>query len=92
MPAEVCRTSPARSISRCEAICASAGVSFMVGMKLRERRIAGGSVWLRGADPNRRRADPASLRCSVAENYCALHKAARAIKSLSTARLSNKTA
>ncbi len=42
MPAEVCRTSPARSISRCEAICASAGVSFSVGTKLWERRIA---VW-----------------------------------------------
>ena len=51
MPAEVCRTRPARSISRCEAICASAGVSFMVGMKLRDRRIAGSvHVVARAAD------------------------------------------
>src|ERR1700722_511336 len=39
MPADVWRTRPARSISRCEAICASAGVSLMVGMKAWGRRI-----------------------------------------------------
>src|SRR5258708_6593763 len=33
MPAEVWRTRPARSIRRCETICASAGFSFMVGRK-----------------------------------------------------------
>src|SRR6185436_6818434 len=33
MPALVCRTRPARSISRCETICASEGFSFMVGRK-----------------------------------------------------------
>src|SRR6266550_3252641 len=33
MPALVWRTRPARSISRCETICASAGFSFRVGRK-----------------------------------------------------------
>src|SRR4051794_39712902 len=33
MPALVCRTRPARSISRCETISASAGFSFKVGRK-----------------------------------------------------------
>src|SRR4030095_8909913 len=33
MPALVCLTRPARSITRCETICASEGVSFMVGRK-----------------------------------------------------------
>src|ERR1700759_4056181 len=33
MPALVWRISPARSISRCETICASEGFSFMVGRK-----------------------------------------------------------
>src|SRR5258708_30249378 len=33
MPALVCRTSPARSIRRCETICASAGFSLSVGRK-----------------------------------------------------------
>src|SRR5215510_11690083 len=33
MPALVWRIMPARSISRCETICASAGFSFMVGRK-----------------------------------------------------------
>src|SRR3954463_16655040 len=33
MPALVCRTKPARSISRCETICASEGFSFRVGRK-----------------------------------------------------------
>src|SRR3954471_15146945 len=33
MPVLVCRTRPARSISRCETISASAGVSFSVGRK-----------------------------------------------------------
>src|SRR4028119_2127680 len=40
MPAEGWRTMPARSISRCEAICASAGVSLRVGRKARDRRNA----------------------------------------------------
>ena len=75
MPAEVCRTSPARSISRCEAICASAGVSFMVGMKLRERRIAGsvhvvaGRRTVTGGSADRQ---PATV-ASATENYCAPH-------------------
>src|SRR3990167_4524387 len=33
MPALVWRTRPARSIRRCDTICASAGFSFMVGRK-----------------------------------------------------------
>ena len=43
MPAEACWIMPARSISRCETICASAGVSLMVGRNSRERRMATGS-------------------------------------------------
>jgi hypothetical protein len=39
MPDAICRTSPARSINRCEAICASAGISFSVGIRDSERRI-----------------------------------------------------
>ena len=38
-PAEVWRTNPARSISRCETISASFGVSLSVGIKPRDRRI-----------------------------------------------------
>src|SRR5690242_3928124 len=40
MPALVCRIMPARSMRRWEAICASAGVSFSVGRKARDRRKA----------------------------------------------------
>jgi hypothetical protein len=40
MPAASCRIMPARSISRCEAISASFGVSFKIGKKKRDRRIS----------------------------------------------------
>src|SRR5579864_6649613 len=40
MPALDCRIMPARSISRCEAICASLGFSRISGRKYWERRIA----------------------------------------------------
>src|ERR1044072_5286304 len=39
MPAEAWRTIPARSMSWCEAICASAGTSFSVGRKNRVLRM-----------------------------------------------------
>src|ERR1700712_4865468 len=39
MPDAVWRISPARSISRCDTIWASAGFSFRVGRKLRDKRI-----------------------------------------------------
>src|SRR5664279_4687053 len=43
MPAASCRIMPARSISRCETISASFGVSREIGRKKRVRRIADGS-------------------------------------------------
>src|SRR5579864_8745995 len=43
MPAASCRIMPARSISLCETISASFGVSRKIGRKKRDRRIAGGS-------------------------------------------------
>ena len=66
MPAEVCRTSPARSISRCEAICASAGVSFSVGMKPWDRRIGFDPCGYGRRDPSLARQAPpdaAGQRC-----------------------------
>ena len=39
MPAASCRIMPARSISRCETISASFGVSRRIGRKKRDRRI-----------------------------------------------------
>src|ERR1700730_4434610 len=44
MPALVWRTSPARSIRRCDTICASAGFSFRVGRKYWLIRILAGSL------------------------------------------------
>src|SRR5208282_6275864 len=43
MPEADCRTMPARSISRCETICASLGFSFSSGRKYWDRRILPGT-------------------------------------------------
>ncbi len=40
MPADDWRIIPARSISRCETICASDGVSFNVGRNYWDKRMA----------------------------------------------------
>src|SRR5689334_10249845 len=49
MPALVCRIRPARSMRRCETICASEGFSFMVGRKYWLIRMAR-NVWNAGCD------------------------------------------
>src|SRR5262249_59512261 len=57
MPALVWRMRPARSIRRCETICASAGFSFMVGRKYWLIRIlVWSSLGLRVAADCRKRA------------------------------------
>src|SRR5271155_3170669 len=67
MPEAVWRTSPARSISRWLAICASVGVSLSVGTKLRDRRMAGPG----GSEAARKLAAPTPRRQSAAP---ALHR------------------
>jgi hypothetical protein len=51
MPAELCRIMPARSISWCDTICASAGVSLSNGRKYRDSRIGVslGMAWIKAA-------------------------------------------
>src|SRR4051794_13463574 len=70
MPAAVWRTRPARSIRRCEAICASAGFSFIVGSSEWDRRI---SVLDCGArDPTGTRAlPPGAVGCWDCTRCCA---------------------